>query len=112
MLHLPVALQVYSVREDAQKDFAGTMQKIKDMGYQGVELAGLYGLPLTKSAGTWTRSALGGVCDVKMLILLSILKGLLTSMSKYGANMSPSPISRMRGVPAQMASRRFSRRFR
>lgn len=43
MAQLPIALQVYSVREDAQKDFKGTMQKIKDMGYQGVELAGLYG---------------------------------------------------------------------
>ena len=41
MLKLPVAVQVYSVREDAAKDFQGTMQKIKDMGYQGVELAGL-----------------------------------------------------------------------
>lgn len=40
---LPIALQVYSVREDAQKDFKGTMQRIKDMGYEGVELAGLYG---------------------------------------------------------------------
>ncbi|MEA4888551.1 MAG: sugar phosphate isomerase/epimerase [Clostridiaceae bacterium] len=45
MLSLPVALQVYSVRDAAQSDFQGTMQKIKDMGYQGVELAGLYGLP-------------------------------------------------------------------
>lgn len=40
----PIAMQVYSVREDAEKDFAGTMQKLKDMGYDGVELAGLYGL--------------------------------------------------------------------
>lgn len=40
---LPIALQVYSVREYAQKDFKGTMQKLKDMGYDGVELAGLYG---------------------------------------------------------------------
>ena len=40
---LPIALQVYSVRDDAEKDFKGTMQKIKEMGYEGVELAGLYG---------------------------------------------------------------------
>lgn len=43
MKTLPVAVQVYSVREDAEKDFKGTMRKIKDMGYDGVELAGLYG---------------------------------------------------------------------
>ena len=44
MSKLPVAVQVYSVREDAEADFKGTMQKIKDMGYDGVELAGLYGM--------------------------------------------------------------------
>ena len=43
MKTLPVAVQVYSVRDDAERDFKGTMQKIKDMGYDGVELAGLYG---------------------------------------------------------------------
>lgn len=44
MKTLPVAVQVYSVRDDAEKDFKGTMQKIKDIGYDGVELAGLYGM--------------------------------------------------------------------
>lgn len=43
MAKLPVAVQVYSVRDEAQRDFADTMKKIKDMGYDGVELAGLYG---------------------------------------------------------------------
>ncbi|MBQ7294010.1 MAG: sugar phosphate isomerase/epimerase [Clostridia bacterium] len=40
---LPVAVQVYSVRDYAEKDMRGTLQKIKDMGYDGVEFAGLYG---------------------------------------------------------------------
>lgn len=44
MKTLPVAVQVYSVRDDAERDFKGTMQKLKEIGYQGVELAGLYGL--------------------------------------------------------------------
>lgn len=44
MKTLPVGVQVYSVRDYAEKDFKGTMQKIKEMGYDGVELAGLYGL--------------------------------------------------------------------
>ena len=43
MKTLPVAVQVYSVREDAEKDFKGTMQQLKEMGYDAVELAGLYG---------------------------------------------------------------------
>ncbi len=40
---LPVAVQVYSVRDDAEANLAGTLRKIKDMGYDGVEFAGLYG---------------------------------------------------------------------
>jgi sugar phosphate isomerase/epimerase len=38
-----VALQVYSVRDYAERDLKSTLQKIKKMGYDGVEFAGLYG---------------------------------------------------------------------
>ena len=38
-----VALQLYSVRGDMEKDFFGTLKKVKDMGYAGVEFAGLFG---------------------------------------------------------------------
>ena len=41
---MKIGVQVYSVRDFAEKDFAGTMKKIKEMGYDGVELAGSYGL--------------------------------------------------------------------
>ncbi len=37
---LPVALQLYSVRDDLAKDFEGTIRKVAAMGYQGVEPAG------------------------------------------------------------------------
>lgn len=39
---LPIAVQVYSVRNDAKADLRGTLEKIKKMGYDGVEFAGLY----------------------------------------------------------------------
>ena len=42
-MSLPVAVQVYSVRDDAKADLRATLEKIKDMGYDGVEFAGLYG---------------------------------------------------------------------
>ena len=42
MKKFPIALQVYSVRDVAEKDFRGTMEQVKAMGYDGVELAGLY----------------------------------------------------------------------
>lgn len=39
---LPVGLQLYTVRDDMAKDFKGTLKKVKAMGYDGVEFAGLY----------------------------------------------------------------------
>ena len=42
-MSLPVAIQVYSVRKDAEADLRGTLTALRDMGYDGVEFAGLYG---------------------------------------------------------------------
>ena len=39
---LPVAVQVYSVRNDANNDLRATLEQIKKIGYDGVEFAGLY----------------------------------------------------------------------
>lgn len=52
---LPVALQLFSVRDYADRDFADTMKKVKEIGYDYVELAGLYGLSVKE-----IRSALRG----------------------------------------------------
>ncbi len=43
MTKLPIAIQLYSVRDDMAEDFEGTLKKIKKMGYDGVEFAGLFG---------------------------------------------------------------------
>ena len=39
---LPVGVQLYSVRGDMEADFKGTLQKVKALGYDGVEFAGLF----------------------------------------------------------------------
>lgn len=43
MKDIPVALQLYSVRDDMAADFEGTLHKVKAMGYDGCEFAGLCG---------------------------------------------------------------------
>lgn len=42
-MSLPVAVQLYSVRDEMEKDFYGTIRKMKELGYAGVEFAGLFG---------------------------------------------------------------------
>lgn len=43
MARPPVALQLYSLREDCPKDFPGVLKKVAKMGYAGVEFAGYHG---------------------------------------------------------------------
>ncbi len=44
MSQLPVALQMYTVRDVAERDFLGTLRQVAQIGYAGVELAGTGGL--------------------------------------------------------------------
>ena len=47
MSKLPVGIQVYGLRdllEHTPENFASVMKRVKEIGYDGVELAGLYGL--------------------------------------------------------------------
>lgn len=48
MAMLPIALQLYTVREDAARDFVGTLEQVAAIGYTAVELAG--NVPLTPRA--------------------------------------------------------------
>jgi sugar phosphate isomerase/epimerase len=43
MAQIPIALQLYSVREDCAKDLPGVLKAVAGMGYAGVEFAGYYG---------------------------------------------------------------------
>ncbi len=50
----PVALQLYSVRELCAQDFPGTLKRVAEVGYKGVETAGYNGL---------TAAQVRGLCD-------------------------------------------------
>lgn len=43
MAKIPIALQLYSIREDCARDLPATLESVADMGYEGVEFAGYYG---------------------------------------------------------------------
>jgi sugar phosphate isomerase/epimerase len=44
MKKYPVSIQLYSVREEAARDFVAVLKKIASFGYVGVEPAGLHGM--------------------------------------------------------------------
>jgi sugar phosphate isomerase/epimerase len=41
----PIALQLYTLREWAAQDFPAVLKKVAEIGYKGVEFAGLHGMP-------------------------------------------------------------------
>ncbi|MEK7476858.1 MAG: sugar phosphate isomerase/epimerase [Candidatus Coatesbacteria bacterium] len=43
MSKIPIGVQLYSIREDCEKDLAGSLAKVAKIGYAGVEWAGYHG---------------------------------------------------------------------
>jgi sugar phosphate isomerase/epimerase len=42
---IPISVQLYTVRDLAKQDFPGALERIAEIGYIGVEFAGLHGVP-------------------------------------------------------------------
>ena len=59
---LPVGLQVYSVRDYASKDLEDTMTKLKEIGYDYVEPAGLYGKTAEEYKAVLDKCGLTAIC--------------------------------------------------
>lgn len=45
MRKLGIGLQMYTLRDETAKDFPGTLRKVAELGYEGVEFAGYGGIP-------------------------------------------------------------------
>lgn len=84
---LKVGLQVYTVRDDAEKDLEGTLQKIKEMGYDGVELAGLYGYTYEEVRDAIAKAGLEAVsAHVPIDEMLNDPENVLAGYAKIGCS--------------------------
>lgn len=59
---LPIGLQLYSVRDFLAKDFKGTLKKLKEIGYDYVEPAGLYNLSAAEFKAALDEAGLTAIC--------------------------------------------------
>jgi sugar phosphate isomerase/epimerase len=57
-LHLPLALQLYSVRDLLPKDYGGTLKEIGALGYKEVESAGYFNHPAAEVRAAMTDAGL------------------------------------------------------
>ena len=60
---MQIGFQLYSVRQDLEKDLRGTLQKVRDMGFEGVEFYNEY--------GGYTPSEVRKICDDLGLTIFS-----------------------------------------
>ena len=60
---IQIGFQLYSVRQDLEKDLRGTLQKVRDMGFEGVEFYNEY--------GGYTPSEVRKICDDLGLTIFS-----------------------------------------
>jgi len=55
---LRVALELYTVRDETRRDFAGTLRRVAEIGYEGVEFAGYGGLSAQEMAALLAETGL------------------------------------------------------
>lgn len=60
-MKLPVAVQLYSLRREMEHDFVGILEKVADLGLNGVEFAGFGGLSAGELKGHLDRLGLKAV---------------------------------------------------
>ena len=63
MARIPIALQLYSVREDCATDLEGTIKAVAEMGYEGVEFAGYHGRSAAELKDLCASLNLGIACS-------------------------------------------------
>src|SRR5579863_5639283 len=57
-LGLPIGLELYTVRNELEKDFAGTIKKVAAIGYKEVELYAFLGKPVSEIRRTLSDNGL------------------------------------------------------
>ena len=66
----PVAYQIYSARDEACKDLEGVLRALSEMGYDGVEFAGFYGLGVPEIKALLDKYHLRAISDHVPLALI------------------------------------------
>lgn len=80
-----LGLQLYSIRDFIEKDFLGTLKKVKEMGYEGVEFAGLFGKSAAEVKSMLAESGLVGIsAHVPIEELLGDTPGVIGKYKEIG----------------------------
>ena len=79
-MSIPVAIQLYTLREELEKDFKGVLRKVAEIGYKGVEFAG-YGDMTAENLKSYLEKI--GLKSVGSHVGLDLLKNNLDEVIAY-----------------------------
>ena len=88
-----IALQLYSVREMAEKDLLGTIRRMADLGYEAVQFAGFFGVPAKQLKAVLDEKKLsvaGGHVPIEQL-MKQPLEDIITYHRTIGNNLIICP---------------------
>ena len=92
MSKMKIGLQVYSIRDVAEKDFVDSMKAVKEIGYDGVELAGMYGIPAAEVKKILDDIGLECIsAHVSYAELMNDLEGTVAAYNTVGAKFIALP---------------------
>lgn len=90
-----IGLQLYSVKEEAGKDFFGTLEKVAAMGYSNVEFAGFFNTPADALKSELDKLSLKAVSShVDRSLLLDDLDSVIEYHKKLGTKYIVLPWSK------------------
>ena len=91
-MSFPVAIQLYSLRNDAKANLYATLKEVKKLGYDGVEFAGLYGHTPEEVRDMCTDIGLVPIsAHVPYLDMVADPKGVLSQYAEIGVKFVAVP---------------------
>lgn len=87
----PLGVQLYSVRDALQTDFRGTLERLKAIGYQGVEFAGVYGESPASAASLCADLGLRVTSAHQPLAIGDALQQVVETAQALGTNLVVCP---------------------
>lgn len=92
MTKLPIGIQLYSVRDEMEKDFAGTIKAIAEMGYDQVEFAGLFGHTAEEVKAICAEAGVTPIsAHVGMNVILADVAGVVKTYADIGCKYMAIP---------------------
>lgn len=79
-MKLPIGLQLYTLRDDTERDFFGTLEKVAEAGYLGVEFAGYGDIPSRQMKACLDRV---GLKSIASHVGIELLRDNLEEMIEY-----------------------------